>query len=202
MVAVDENCLLSACLAIPGDDEVVWLTRFHRGDVDVLGACYEEHFPTIERAIGTLLRGADRETVVQDVFLRLISEPELRRSFRGGSLGAWLATVGRRQAIDYWRRHKREEKGAARAAAAGEMQEGAQDAEAAVQEAEAAVLVERFRRERLPARWVPVFEARFIRQLSQRDAAMALGIRRTTLLYRELRIRSLLRSFLLRGSKP
>ncbi|NPC78158.1 RNA polymerase subunit sigma-70, partial [Pyxidicoccus fallax] len=54
-----------------------------------------------------------------------------------------------------------------------------------------------FRREHLPAKWAPVFEARFVRQLSQREAAAALGLHRTTLAYQELRIRSLLKKFLL-----
>jgi RNA polymerase sigma-70 factor (ECF subfamily) len=59
------------------------------------------------------------------------------------------------------------------------------------------VLIERFRRERLPPDWVGVFERRFLEQLTQHEAARALGIRRTTLAYRELRIRRALRAFLL-----
>jgi RNA polymerase sigma-70 factor (ECF subfamily) len=42
-----------------------------------------------------------------------------------------------------------------------------------------------------------VFELRFLQQMTQHEAAHALGIRRTTLAYRELRIRRALRAFLL-----
>ena len=49
----------------------------------------------------------------------------------------------------------------------------------------------------LPPAWRPVFEARFLQHLNQSEAATQLGMRRTTLAYRELRIRALLRKFLL-----
>jgi RNA polymerase sigma-70 factor (ECF subfamily) len=55
----------------------------------------------------------------------------------------------------------------------------------------------RFREQILPPEWIPVFDARFVRQLDQRQAARAIGIPRTTLVYREHRIRRLLRAFLL-----
>ena len=64
--------------------------------------------------------------------------------------------------------------------------------------AEARVMLDRFRSERLPAKWRGVFEARFIRQLDQRSAAKELKMFRTTLAYQELRVRALLRKFLLR----
>ena len=60
-------------------------------------------------------------------------------------------------------------------------------------------MIERFRREVLPAKWADVFEHRFLRQLSQAEAAELLGIGRTTLAYQETRVRRLLRRFLLKG---
>ena len=60
------------------------------------------------------------------------------------------------------------------------------------------LLVEAFCKMHVEPEWLPVFEARFLRQLSQEEAAKELGIRRTTLAYRELRIRHRLRRFLLR----
>jgi RNA polymerase sigma-70 factor (ECF subfamily) len=77
--------------------------------------------------------------------------------------------------------------------------EGAGDAAAPAPdgEAEARILIERFRRDRLPAAWQPVFELRFVRQLSQGQAAGMLRLSRTTLAYRELRIRHALKTFLL-----
>jgi RNA polymerase sigma-70 factor, ECF subfamily len=59
------------------------------------------------------------------------------------------------------------------------------------------MLVERFRTEVLPEKLRPLFEARFIRQIPQRDAAEELGIPRSTLVYQEQQIRELLETFLL-----
>ena len=67
--------------------------------------------------------------------------------------------------------------------------------------AEARLLVERFRRDHLPTEWQGVFDLRFLQQLPQRDAATRLSLPRTTLAYRELRIRRLLRRFLLEGDE-
>jgi RNA polymerase sigma-70 factor (ECF subfamily) len=57
--------------------------------------------------------------------------------------------------------------------------------------------VERFCREHLPAKWAKVFDARFLRQLPQREAARELGIQRSTLAYQEQQVRELLTAFLL-----
>jgi RNA polymerase sigma-70 factor, ECF subfamily len=166
-----------------------WLVRFHAGEPSVIATCYREHFATVERAIGSILSGADRETAIHEVFARVIASEHLRRSFQGGSLPAWLATVGRNQAIDVRRRLSREVHVASAAAP-----EEPPEWEPA---AEARLLVERFRREHLPPEWAGVFEARFLDQLPQREAAARLSMHRTTLAYRELRIRRLLRRFLL-----
>jgi RNA polymerase sigma-70 factor, ECF subfamily len=174
----------------PAADGVGWLAAFHRGEAGVLERCYREHFATVERAIGPLLGDADRETVIHELFSRLLAEPELRRAFRGGTIGAWLATVARNQAIDFRRRLGRE----VSAAAGADPAPGADGWESAAQ---ARLLVERFRRELLPAAWAGVFELRFLAHLPQRQAAQKLGIHRTTLAYRELCIRRLLRRFLL-----
>src|SRR5262245_46503694 len=90
----------------------VWLQRFHRGDMAVLEGCYREHFAVVAGAIGGILGPVDRETVIHEVFSRLIAREELRRSFRGGSFPAWLATVARNHAIDYRRRLARESESA------------------------------------------------------------------------------------------
>jgi RNA polymerase sigma-70 factor, ECF subfamily len=106
--------------------------------------------------------------VIHEVFSRLIAHAELRRSFAGGSFGAWLATVARNQAIDYRRRLGREVSLAdavERAKPEGSWQESA----------DARLLVERFCRERLPRDWAGVFELRFLQQLPQREAARRLS---------------------------
>ena len=66
---------------------------------------------------------------------------------------------------------------------------------------DARLLIEQFRREHLPEEWAGVFELRFLQQLPQREAARRLSIQRTTLAYRELRIRRLLRRFLAEGEE-
>jgi RNA polymerase sigma-70 factor, ECF subfamily len=174
-----------------------WLARFHDGDRRVMEECYREHFATVLRAVGRYLSGADQETVVHEVFFRLLSQPETRRGFGGGPFGSWLATVARHQAIDFLRRYRREQPLPDDDAAAGPDEAPPPEARLA-----ARALVERFRRERLPEKWRPVFDARFMQQLSQREAAAALGLSRTTLAYRELRIRARLRRFVLRTEEP
>jgi RNA polymerase sigma-70 factor (ECF subfamily) len=172
-----------------------WLEAFHRGERGALEACYREHFDTVDGAAGAILRGADRETVVHEVFSRLIARAELRRAFRGGSFAAWLATVARNHAIDYRRRLARE------TSLSDDARGGAESA-SWEEAAQARLLVERFRRESLPAEWAPVFELCFVQQMSQREAAQALGISRTTLAYREMRIRRELRRFVLEADEP
>ncbi|NMO16354.1 RNA polymerase sigma factor [Pyxidicoccus fallax] len=175
-------------------DERAWLGRFHAGDARVLNACYREHFDTVYRSASRVLSGVDAETVVHDVFLRLLSNEAMRRSFQGGSLAAWLNTLARNLAVDTLRRRQREQNALAHLADEPRFDEEPAPPEPSL---DASHLLERFRREHLPAKWAPVFEARFVRQLSQREAAAALGLHRTTLAYQELRIRSLLKKFLL-----
>lgn len=177
----------------PTDDETERLSRFHAGDRDVVATIYEEHYEVVERAVGRVLsETADRESVVQEVFYRLLSSEPMRRGFQGGSLAGWLTTVARNQAIDFARRYHRELRLAQHYEPPGHAQ-GSRPGE----REEATLLLERFVREVLPAEWAPLFRARFLDGLSQREAAAALGIRRTTLAYREFRIDRMLKQFLL-----
>jgi RNA polymerase sigma-70 factor, ECF subfamily len=176
----------------PADD--AWLARFHAGDRDVMEECYRSHFVTVERAVGRYVQGVDRETVIHEVFYRLLSTASLRLAFRGGSLAAWLSTVSRNHAIDYARRRGREEL-LGNKSPWGYVEAGMDQA------ADAHILVERFQKDYLPPKWEGVFRTRFVEQRTQRDAARALGISRTTLVYQEMRVRRLLEKFLL-GEKP
>ncbi len=177
-----------------GAADAVRLEAFHRGDRDAIERCYRDHFDAVDAAIGGILGGADRETVIHELFSRLLSQEALRRSFQGGSLAGWLSTVGRNQAIDYRRRFSRET----------ELEERPPEALTVrwQEAADARLLIERFKRESLPPEWADVFDLCFVQQLSQREAAQALGIQRTTLAYRELRIRQRLAKFLLQSESP
>jgi len=53
--------------------ETPWLDRFHAGEREVLEDCYRNHFRVVETAVGQVLRGADKETVIHDVFLQLLA---------------------------------------------------------------------------------------------------------------------------------
>jgi RNA polymerase sigma-70 factor (ECF subfamily) len=175
-----------------------WLAAFHAGDRACLGACYEDHFDLVERAVGAILRGADRENVVHEVFFRLLDDVGLRASFRGGAFPAWLRVVARNEAIDYARKRRPEvalpDAGAVPDADGG--LEGRLE-----QRTHARLTLERFRQPVLPRKWERVFVARFVEQRDQPEAARVLGMRRTTLAYQEYRVRRLLQRFVLRGEK-
>jgi RNA polymerase sigma-70 factor (ECF subfamily) len=170
-----------------------WLDRFYAGDRDLLAEVYEEQFELVFQAVGRVVGDVDQETVVHELFCRLLASETMRRGFRGGTLAAWLTTLAKHQAIDFVRKYRRE----------GSL-EGVGDQVAAPSDdgAEAKRLVDGFRTEALPQKWAAVFEARFLRQLSQREAAASLGISRTTLVYQELRVRRLMEKYFLRRRVP
>lgn len=177
-------------------DQDAWLRAFHAGERGCLERCYRQQLEMVDRAVATIVTtGADRETLVHEVFFRLLNEERLRRQFRGGSLTAWLRVVARNQAIDYARRRQLELRIADDAGPAGEP--------VPIHELEhqmdVRLTLERFRDQTLPAKWRRVFDARFVHQHDQPAAARALGMRRTTLAYQEYRIRRLLRRYMLRG---
>jgi len=169
-----------------------WKCGFRAGERAVLERLYRDHFHTVARAVGRSLAGADRETVIHEVFLRILSSSELRGTYRGGSLAAWLFRLARNHAIDRVRRRTRERPQGLLPCALGRPDTCTRWED----ELEASQLIGRFCRDVLPPQWRPAFEARFLRQLGQHEAAHELGIYRTTFAYRERRIRDLLRRFL------
>jgi RNA polymerase sigma-70 factor (ECF subfamily) len=166
-----------------------WKESFYRGGTAIIAAIYRGHFGTVRAAVSGILPGADGETVIHEVFLRLLSSESLRLAYRGGTFSSWLFTVAKNHAIDYARRRARE------TPMGLDLGPGASDT-ALEDRIAARSLVQTFRGA-LPPEWVAVFDARFVDQLDQRAAARSLGVPRTTLAYRELRIRRLLRTFLL-----
>lgn len=173
-----------------------WLAAFHAGRRETLEACYRAHFQTVDATVGRLLHGPDRESVVHDVFLRLLSSAEMRASFRGGSLAAWLVVVAKNQALEFARKQRPHDT----------LDESVLEREAVEtrldSQTDARRRLERFKAEVLPAKWAGVFQRCFVEQRSQREAAQLLGVSRTTLAYQELRVRSLLEKFLLQGEAP
>jgi len=167
------------------------LARFHQGDRNALEEVYRRHFEGTFASVGSVLSGADRETATHEVFFKLLHSEPFRRSFQGGDLGAWLAVVARNHAIDYVRRRNRE------SPSGMNLEPPDPDGDGIGRRTEARMLIDRFCREVLPPRWLGVFETRFLDNLSQAEAASRLGTRRTTLAYQELRIRQMLRKFLL-----
>jgi RNA polymerase sigma-70 factor (ECF subfamily) len=175
-----------------------WLSAFHAGDRMVVERCYREHHRAVADAVSRVLPPADAETVTHEVFYRLLSDAKLRENFQGGHFASWIVRVACNRALDHLRRCKRERAGALEERPTNERFA----AERIEDELEARLLVERFRRECLPPEWASVFDARFLRQLTQREAAAELGMHRTTLVYREHRIRALLTRFLVRTEEP
>jgi RNA polymerase sigma-70 factor (ECF subfamily) len=146
-------------------------------------ACYRENFATVDDAVGAVLSGADRDTVVHEVFYRLMTRPELRNSFSGNNLSAWLRAVARNHAIDFARRRGRE---IPCPTVTSEQHHGA--APSPEGPLAARQTIEKLRVS-LPARFQPIFEARYIQQQTQCQAARTLGMRRTTLVHLERRMR-------------
>lgn len=175
-------------------EETLEVERFHAGDHATLERCYRQHYRAVARAAASVLGPADAETVTHEVFHRLLTTPKMREAFKGGDLGAWLSRVSKNHALDFRRRYARETSLEDCVAEAPDLAstEGAQG-----ERLSASVVVERFRNTCLPKKWDAVFEARFLKQLGQREAAAALGMHRTTLMYQEHRIRAMLRKFVL-----
>jgi RNA polymerase sigma factor (sigma-70 family) len=74
----------------------------------VIEEIYRATFDEVRRAAGTVLHEpADRDAVVHEVYLELLSSRELRESHRGGQMGSWLGAIARHQALDFARRESR-----------------------------------------------------------------------------------------------
>jgi RNA polymerase sigma-70 factor (ECF subfamily) len=172
-----------------------WLRAFHAGERTCLERCYLDHLDTVAQAVGGVVQeGADRETLVHEVFFRLLSDASLRQSFTGGAFPSWLRVVARNQAIDYARRRRLEVELPDDPPADVVFDPSPLEVQFDVR-----WTLERFREFCLPAKWRAVFDARFVAHHDQPTAARAIGMSRTTLAYQEHRIRRLLRRFVLRG---
>jgi RNA polymerase sigma-70 factor (ECF subfamily) len=187
------GCVTSPLLAAAvRPEDPSWIDAFRRGDHQILADCYRSYYRVVETAIGGLLGAADRETVIHEVFFRLLTDPGMRASFTGPSLGGWLSSIARNRALDVNRRARREVLRFTSDESAVTDGNVRADEEAVMR-----LLLERFQRDHVPPGWAPLFEARFLREMSQREAARHLGMHRTTLAYQELQLRRRLRRFML-----
>ena len=74
----------------------------------MLEQVYRENFASVRKAAGRVLQEpADRDAIVQQVFVDLVSQRKLRAAYRGGDLGAWLGSIARHRALDFSRRERR-----------------------------------------------------------------------------------------------
>ena len=175
-----------------------WLRAFHAGERACLEGCYRDYLDAVDQAVGCVVTGADRETLVHEVFFRLLSDASLRQSFRGGAFASWLRVVARHQAIDYARRRRLEVRFTDDTGSAAPA-DAVPDPPPFEAQFDVRWTLERFRERCLPAKWRAVLDARFLAQQDQPTAARTIGVSRTTLAYQEYRIRRLLRRFVLRG---
>jgi len=168
------------------EDGPNWQARFLRGDTEVLEQIYRQTFHEVRGAAGSVLReAADRDDVVHEVYLELVSSRPLRESHRGGKLGAWLGAIARHRALDFARRQGR-----------------LMNVSTAENVALATDPLGDFRRElarfaaRLPPQRRRLIELRYTAGMTQVEAAAAMGMSRSTLEDWERELKQSLHAFL------
>ena len=185
---------------LSGDDggDGDWLQRWYAGDPEAIGWVYMKHFDDAVAGAGTIVPPWEREAVVHDLFLRFVGSESSRRSYKGGSFAAFLRTAARRLALDRWRKRRRTPE----VSMPAEHAEGGANTPSArqriLEHAANRQLLDRFRNHQLPEGLRSTFDARFLLQLTQREAAERLGVHRGTVIFREARVRWLLQRFLLK----
>jgi RNA polymerase sigma factor (sigma-70 family) len=172
--------------SVSADAEV---EAFWAGQVARLERIYREHRRSLERVATRYVGAAEAESVLQDVFVEVIRSAEMRRRFTGGSLGAWLAEVTRRKALEHLRRTRRPIPAEAE-------QPASTTAEPVLL---ARDLVQRFVAAHVPSEQHRFFMLRFLERRTQVEVAGELGIPRSTLEGWEHRLAERLRRFVLEG---
>jgi RNA polymerase sigma-70 factor (ECF subfamily) len=158
-------------------------------EAEDLAGIYRRHRPALLRVARRLVGVVEAESVIQEVFVELLRNAELRRRFSGGSLQAWLGEITRRKGLDYLRRHGRE--------IPVETEDAGRGAVHTEPGLLARQLVERFVGARVPPAQQPFFVLRFLEHRTQVEAAAALGLPRSTLEGWEHRLVAALRRFIL-----
>lgn len=168
------------------------LRRFHDGDATVLAALFRAHAPRAVALMRHKLPSIDAEAAVQEAFVNLLSSAEQRRRFTGGAFAAFLCTLARCRGIDAWRREQRY----VDESAAGEPIAGDSSVDDRLAARE---LLEKFWQRSVPPAQKDFFQARFIEQQTQVEAADRLHIKRSTLATWEKRLAERLRRAVVSG---
>ncbi|MFH1808532.1 MAG: sigma-70 family RNA polymerase sigma factor [Pseudomonadota bacterium] len=175
-----------------GNLDPATLAAFHAGDTGVLASLFTQHAARARAVVARRLPLCDADAAVQDAFVALLGSEAQRRRFEGGSFAAYLCTIARYRGIDGWRREQRYTD----AEAAPEPV----DAHSAVDERLAArELLAKFLERSVPPRQKAFFSARFLEQQTQEEAALSLGIKRSTLATWEKQLTERLRRAVLKG---
>jgi RNA polymerase sigma factor (sigma-70 family) len=149
---------------------------------------YRQQRAGLLRVASRLVGMAEAETVIQEVFVELLRNAELRARFVGGSLSAWLKEIARRKALEHLRRHGRE------------IPTEAEESATAVHPEPhllARQLVERFLAAHVPEAQRRFFCLRFLEHRTQVESAAALGLARSTVEGWEHKLAAALRRFIL-----
>jgi RNA polymerase sigma-70 factor (ECF subfamily) len=149
---------------------------------------YRAHRNALLRVAQRLVGVVEAESVIQEVFVELLRNAELRARFVGGSLGAWLSEIARRKGLEYLRRHGREIPSEAAQERGGPSPEP---------HLVARQLVERFVVAHVPEAQRRFFMLRFVEHRTQVEAAAAVGLPRSTVEGWEHRLVRALRRFIL-----
>jgi RNA polymerase sigma-70 factor (ECF subfamily) len=191
------------------------LERFRAGDEEALRTVYAVCVDHVTRVAGAVLRACAAGTprgagevaaaladVVQEVFVKAFA-PEARRRFDASRLyEPYLAQIARNAAIDHWRQMSRYvpsdleqliERLSFEAAADDGADAWADRETVAIVDRYVASLDDESRR---------IHDALYVRGLSQREAAAALGLGRQVIRTTEAKLRSGLRRELSRAEKP
>jgi RNA polymerase sigma factor (sigma-70 family) len=83
------------------------LAAFWRGDDRAIETVYRAHLSALLVTARFIVGSAEAESVVQEVFVELIRNEELRRRFTGGSLSGWLTAITRFKSLEHRKRSGR-----------------------------------------------------------------------------------------------
>jgi DNA-directed RNA polymerase specialized sigma24 family protein len=176
--------------------ELAELAAFWRGDERAIETTYRVHATRLLRIARGIVGSAEAESVVQEVFVELIRNEELRRRFTQGtqkSMAGWLGAITRLKSLEHRRRAWRD------GVATDEAPDGGQPPPEP--RLEARDLLERFLRAQIVSGvQAEFFRRRFIDCHTQVEIAASLSVPRSTLEGWEHRLSERFRRFVWENS--